>query len=68
MIHCVTQARTYGCTDTSQSDCTVSSQLLRNPLVPAIIHDVHKIKDLDGNKQEITLKCMVEKLVLVAFS
>ena len=68
MIHCATLAWTYGCTDTSQSDCTVSSQLLRNPLGSAIIHAVHKIKDLDGNKQEITLKCMVGKSVLVAFS
>jgi len=61
MIHCATQARTYGCTDTTQSECTVSSQLLRNPLGSAIIHAVHKIKDLDGNKQEITLKWMVGK-------
>jgi len=68
MIHCATQARTYGCTDTSQRDYPVSSQLLGNPLGSAIIHAVHKIKDLDRNKQEIILKCMVGKSVLVAFS
>jgi hypothetical protein len=56
------------CTDTSQSDCTVSSQLLRNPFGSALIQVVHKIKDLDGNRQQVTLKCMVGKSVLVAFS
>ena len=69
MIHCAIQTLINRSTDTSQSDCIVSNQLLRNPLGSAIIHVVHKIDDLDGNdKQEKTFQYMVGVSVLVAFS